>query len=157
MTHTFSGRLSRAAGQLVLALLNATLILVVVGLLLAWNLARTVERVTETAVAAATEQITPLADEISGVQDQLSELRGELAELRLADDARAAGASAAVLLRLAVLDEAVSQMRAELAPAINKATTDPGALVDRAVETGIAAAGEWVSSLAGCRASSEDS
>ncbi|MEM6464583.1 MAG: hypothetical protein AAF724_22005 [Pseudomonadota bacterium] len=160
MTHTVSGRLSRSVGQLALALLNATLILVVLGLLLAWNLSRTVERITETAVAAATNQLAefkPLADEISGVQDQLAKLRVEVADLRGADDTKVAEASEAVLSRLAVLDEAVLQMGAELGPAINKITTDPGVLVDRAVETGIAATGAWVSSLTGCGTSPEGS
>ncbi|MEM8956814.1 MAG: hypothetical protein AAGC86_03270 [Pseudomonadota bacterium] len=153
MNDTVPRRLSRTVGQLALALLNATLILVVVALLLAWSLARTVERVTETAVSAATEQIaelSPLADDISGLQDQLREVRGQLADLRLAEDARVAEAAEDVLARLEVLEETASDVRSELAPAIEGLTTNPVAIIDRAVETGIAAAGAWVSSLSGC-------
>ena len=68
MSDSFVRRLGRTLGQLALALLNATLLLIVAALVLIWLLADKVEDVAETTIAAATEQVerlTPVTDQAS--------------------------------------------------------------------------------------------
>jgi len=159
MSEAFSRRLIRAIGQLALALLNATLILIVAVLLLAWNLASKVESVTETAISSATRQIaelSPLAEQVASLQDELSELRTDIAGLKLTEDTKVAQAADTILVKLDDLDAELSEMNAALAPVVKAISTDPGIVVDRAVKTGLAEVGAWVTTLSGCNAPAGD-
>lgn len=153
MSDTFPRRLAHSIGQLALALLNATLILVVAALFLAWNVVNKMEHLAGLAIASATQQVaelSPLADEVSGLRADLSQLREDVAELTLIEDFRIAQAADSILVKLQNLEQKTSQMDAALSPAIDVITTDPAVLVDVAVETGIAAVGEWVTGVSGC-------
>jgi TolA-binding protein len=158
MSNSFSGRLLRATGQLALALINATLILFVVALFLALKLANTVERVTETAIAAATqqvEQLSPIADRAERIEDQIEELKADVVSIRLSEDTQVARTAETLMLRLEDLDASLSEMNALLAPAVETVTTEPGMLVERAVQISLAEAGTWVTTLSGCKAKPE--
>lgn len=160
MSDTFFGRLGYVIGQLVLALLNATLILIVAALLLAWSLANTVERFTETAIAAATqqiEQLSPIADQAASLEDQLNEIRADIASLQVIEDSQLAQTAASLRVKVDDLDAGISEMNAALAPVIETAGAEPGILIDRAVRTGIAEAGAWITTLSGCQALVEPS
>ena len=153
MSDTFPRRLAHSIGQLALALLNATLILVVAALFLAWNVVNKMEHLAGLAIASATQQVaelSPLADEVSGLRADLSQLREDVADLTLIEDFRIAQAADSILVKLQNLEQKTSQMDAALSPAIDVITTDPAVLVDVAVETGIAAVGEWATGVSGC-------
>jgi hypothetical protein len=148
-----SHRLARTLGQLALALLNATLILVVLALFLAWRLSGTVERVTEAAAGAAAQQLAelaPVGDELSGLREQVAGLRLELAAMQADGEAGARAAADAVATRLDEIETRLEDTRARIGPAIEALSADPGILVDRAVEAGVAEAGRWLVTLRGC-------
>lgn len=160
MSNSYSGRLLRTSGQLALALINATLILFVVALFLALKLADTVERLTETAIAAATqqvEQLSPLADRAERIEDQLKEIQADVVSLRLREDALVAKTTETLTQKLEDLDTSISEMNALLAPALETVTTEPGILVERAVQKSLAEAGTWVTTLSGCKAIPDNS
>ena len=160
MSDTFSGRLAHTIGQLALALLNATLILVVLALFLALSLAQTVDGVAEKAITTATQQIavlSPLADRVSGVEDKLDELRSDMTKLQLIEDTKVTDAAETILGKLDVLEGEISEVKTALAPAIETAATEPGVLIDRAVQTGVAEAGNLITTMSGCIAPAEAS
>ena len=153
MSDTFSSRLRRALGQLVIALVNATLILVVVALFLGLRLAGTAERVTETAVTAAAAQVAelrPLRDEVSGLRAQVAGLRDDLQSLRADAGATIDDKTAAALARLEAVDARLTAVSASLGPAVDAVAADPGIIVDRAVATGVEELGRWLAPLWGC-------
>ncbi|MEM1431566.1 MAG: hypothetical protein AAGG09_19085 [Pseudomonadota bacterium] len=154
MQATFSQRLRRALGQLFLALLNATLILLIVALALLWRVSATVESATASVTALAAEQagrIAPVRDEMRGIRDEISALRMDLAALR----GEGVAGQEAVDRALVQLDEAQARWAAvsdRVAPLAEALSEDPGIVVDRAVASGVAEAGQWLAALRGCSA-----
>lgn len=151
---TFSQRLTRALGQLALALLNATLILVVVALFLVWRVAATVESATVAVTETASEQlarVTPVKDELSGLRSELAELRTSVAQLR-SDTTIDQAAVTSALRRIDGTRDRIDDAAAKIAPVVDAVASDPGRVVDRAVATGVAQAGAWLAHLRGCTA-----
>jgi len=146
-------RLRRTLGQLGLALVNATLILVVLCLFLAWRTVATVERVTETAAAAAAEQVaalSPVADGIGAVRQDIAALRADLAGLRQSGAEEAAAASDRLAERLEATESRLEALSGRVGPAVEAVSADPGVLIDRAVAAGVDRAGLWAAGLRGC-------
>lgn len=117
--------------SLLLACLNATLILVLLCLVAGWMLLREVRGVTDDIASAATE--------LTAVRDEVAELRADIAALQEA----APGA------REARLDA----LRADLQPAVARLQAveiDPDALIDRAIDRSAAALKQGVAELRGC-------
>ena len=159
MSDSFVRRLGRTLGQLALALLNATLLLIVAALVLSWQLADKVEDVAETTIAAATEQVerlTPVTDQATSLRGQLAELRADVAKLENLDGSEATASAQAILAKLDDLEGSILEMNATLEPFVEQITAEPGALVDRAVETGFAEAGTWIATLRDCRLVEDD-
>ncbi|MCA0922589.1 hypothetical protein [Pseudooceanicola nanhaiensis] len=73
--------IGRTLGNLVLALLNATLILLALCLWLAWSVTSSVEEVTGN-LAEVTGSIIPVRSEIRDLTDQIRETREGIASLR---------------------------------------------------------------------------
>lgn len=145
--------LSQTLAQLALALVNATLILVIVALILGLRLAGTVERVTEGASAAAAEQLAqlvPIGDEIGALRAEIGGLRSELAEIRAPGD-RLGAAAEATAERLQALEAELTTISGALRGAVQRVGEDPGLLIDRAVRSGVSEAGLWVATLRDCR------
>lgn len=89
------GRLGRAAGQLALALLNATLIILIVAALSVGFALQALERVADANLERIAEHTLAAADidparldaRLTRIGDELEALRTTIAERRLADDA----------------------------------------------------------------------
>ena len=122
-TRTFG----RTLWALLLALLNATLILVALCLWLGWHVlseARVITgRLTDSMIL-----LTPVTDEIAGLRAEVSALRGDLADMKGQD----AGSATMTAFddRLAKLDSRVTKTGNQIESMI----ADPGALIDRAVD-----------------------
>jgi len=157
MTPSFPQRLLRTTGQLGLALLNATLILVIVALALLWRVSESVEGATTALATAASEQIAriaPVQDELRGLRADLGALREDLAALRVeASPGEAGPGEAALDAALERLDRTQARLSAAadgIVPALEAISADPGLVVDRAVASGVAEAGRWLAALRGC-------
>jgi hypothetical protein len=139
-----SNRLLRTLGNLGLALLNATLILAALCLFLAWRVLASASDVTErfeSALTGTAERIAPVAAELGALNEELGGLRAEIAALRAEAGDRGGAALAARLdaleVRLAPLDAGAARL-SEMAGTAREA---PGAVLDRAVDRAVAAAG----------------
>lgn len=136
----FPRRLGRTLGALLLALLNATLILLAVCLWFGWKMVFEARAITGE-VAASVALLQPLQSEILGLRADVSGLRSDLAALQ--GQANPAPAVAALSARLAGIDSRIAATT-ERADAL---LADPGSLVDRAVDR---AAMQIKSGIAAC-------
>jgi hypothetical protein len=116
--------LGRTLGSLALAVLNATLILLALCLWLAWHVLSEARAISG-ALAEGLAQVSPVGSELAGLRAEVAGLRGDLAGLQGQGEG-----VAALGARLAALDTrlAVAQDR------LDAALTDPGPLIDRAVD-----------------------
>jgi hypothetical protein len=130
--------LARSVGALLLAVLNATLILAALCLWLAWGALSAAERVSDR-IGEAAETVLPLRAEIRRLTDEIAAARTELAERRAED----AAGTAALQVRLA----AVETELAELTAAVTELSADPEALIDRAVASAFEGLGETVADI----------
>ncbi|MHA3979794.1 hypothetical protein ACW9UR_19125 [Halovulum sp. GXIMD14794] len=153
MQQSFPDRLKRALAQLALAALNATLILIVLGLFFAWRLAVTAERITDQAITSAAAQVAQLSsvqEDLTGLKDQFAGLRADIEEVRLEGTESASEASERIAAKLDEIEAQISEVSGQLGPAVEAISIDPGILVDRAVETGMSEFGTWVAGMRGC-------
>lgn len=130
--------LGRSAANLVLALLNATLILAALCLWLAWGALSTAERISGQ-IEEAAQTVLPLRSEIVTLTEEIAETRADLAALRSdrATDSAALGQRiAGVEAELARLTEAVTELGA-----------DPELLIDRAVTSAFDGLGQTVADI----------
>jgi hypothetical protein len=130
--------LVRSARNLVLALLNATLVLAALCLWLAWSALSAAERVSEQ-INEAAQTVLPLRAEIVSLTEEIAATRSELAGLRsdgAAEQAALAERIADVEAELARLTEAVTELGA-----------DPEALIDRAVTSAFGGLGQTVADI----------
>lgn len=132
----------RVIWSLLLAMVNATLILVALCLWLGWHVLSEARAISDRLVGSVT-LLTPVAGEITGLRAEVAGLRGDLAGLQ----GQAVGAAAVTAFgnRLAALDSRVSAT----GDRIDAMTADPGALIDRAVDR---AAFQVKSGIAACTA-----
>jgi hypothetical protein len=114
----------RKIGSLILALLNATLILSAICLWLAWGALSSAERVA-VQIGEAAETVLPLRAEIVALTGEITAARSDLAAL----STEGAGDRAALERRIA----AVEVELARLTGAVTALDADPEALIDRAV------------------------
>jgi len=144
--------MAKTLKDLVLALLNATLILLAICLFLGWKLASTVDGIT-TAVSEKLEVVTPLRSEIQGVRGELAALRSELASIQpvgaVTDSATQQRISAA-LDTLNGLEEKMQASQARIA----EIAASPDALIDTAIETSADAITDRIMAIRGCQPAS---
>lgn len=134
--------LGRSVGNLVLALLNATLILVALCLWMAWSALSTAERVSGQ-IGHAAETVLPLRAEIATLTEEVVATRTELAERRSEGAAENRAEIAALEARLA----GVQAQLAELTAAVTALGVDPEVLIDRAVASALEGLGASVSDV----------
>jgi uncharacterized protein YicC (UPF0701 family) len=113
------------AKNLLLALINATLILVIICLWLAWKVLDAAEGVSAQ-LNQATEAVLPLREDVAALTAEVAGARSDLAELRSAEGAAAAAGLAERLDRIEAQLEAVTGT-------IARVQADPDALIDRAM------------------------
>ena len=157
MTQSAPRRLRQTLGQLALAAINATLILVALCLFLAWQTVSAVERVGERAASAVAEQLSelsPVADSVDGLRTEIAALRGDLGAL----GSELGEPGEALAERLENLNDRVARVEDRLDTAADRVgataealSTDQGRLVERAVEAGVDRAGVWVAGLLNCK------
>ncbi|WP_372573072.1 hypothetical protein [Ruegeria jejuensis] len=137
--------MAKTLKDLVLALLNATLILLALCLFLAW---KTVDRANQVAdtVQDTVQVVTPLRNDMQDVAAQLNALRGEIKAL----DTETARDD---LLQLAKIQSQLDALNTRLSAAqtrIDDLADRPGQLLDQAIETTADTVAARVTTLRGC-------
>ncbi|MFC3614932.1 hypothetical protein ACFORG_14270 [Lutimaribacter marinistellae] len=131
--------------DLLLALLNATLILVAVCLFLGWKLMSTVDGVVATA-ASNLELLRPLREEVGGMRDDVQGLRQDLAALVEGAD----GLSSAAAQRLSARAEALEARLDAVGTRLSDTLGSPEELIDHTIETAADRAARSIADLRGC-------
>jgi len=122
--------MAKTLKDLVMALLNATLILIALCLFLGWKLVSTIDDVTDD-LAGTVQEFLPIGQEIQGIRADLTGLRSDLARTGNTVDSASRQRLDAVLTKLETLENGLqsAQLRfAELADS-------PELLVDHALQT----------------------
>lgn len=135
--------------DLLLAMLNATLILLAICLWLAWRLTSEVDDVART-VTENLQPLQPLREDISTLTDEVAGLRADLAAA--GDRVAGAAPASAALTRLATRAEALNARLAGLGERADAIAADPDQVFAQAAATAAAALGTELQQLAGCRA-----
>lgn len=140
--------MAKTLKDLLLALLNATLILVALCLFLGWKLASKAESITAE-VSQTVQAVTPIRDEAKGIRDELAALRTDLAALSQQDtlaDSQAAQNLQATLGRLNAAEQKLQTVQER----ISELADTPEVLIAQAIQTGADIAAERVLALRGC-------
>ncbi|WP_170782598.1 hypothetical protein [Ruegeria lacuscaerulensis] len=144
--------MARTLTDLLLALLNATLILVALCLFLGWKLASTVDDVTTT-LTEKVQIVAPLKEEVKGVRGELTALRSELSSLQSAAVVADSAVAAQISLALAKLDQLETKLQTSQAR-IADLTESPDHLINTAINTTADAIADRVIAIRGCVPSS---
>ncbi|WP_235216130.1 hypothetical protein [Ruegeria halocynthiae] len=140
--------MARTLRNLLLALLNATLILVALCLFLGWKLASTVEGIS-LALADAVQVAAPLRDDVLGIHEELIALRSDLASIQIGDviqNTEAAQEVSAALNRLEQLEQNLLGSQIQLA----EFTDSPDDLIDQAIQVAADAIADRIIAIRGC-------
>ncbi|MCC1493673.1 hypothetical protein [Cognatishimia sp. F0-27] len=137
------GRIGQTARNLVLALVNATLLLAALCLWLAWQVLGSAERVSGQLTDAA-QTVLPLRTEIVALTEEVASLRILLAERQTGGPRPAVAADPAQMARI---EDALSR----LTDAVTSLGADPDALIDRAVAQAFAEINAMVMRLVSLR------
>lgn len=132
--------IGRKLGGLLLALLNATLILAALCLWLAWGALSSAERVAAH-IGDAAETVLPLRAEIVTLTEEIATTRAELATLR----SEGVGNQAALERRIAGVEAELARLTA----AVTALGADPEALIERAVTSAFDGLGATVADILG--------
>ncbi|WP_380053021.1 hypothetical protein ACFE33_10395 [Falsihalocynthiibacter sp. SS001] len=146
--NTFSSRLGKTVLNLLLAMLNATLILIAVCLFLELRVLQKIDGLTAT-FAQNLIQVEPLKDSVDGLTDQVANLQAELAAFREAPLELGAERSerlAAISAQVDTLNTRISGIRAQ----VGEVLQDPKMLVDYTIEKGVQELVTGAADLAGC-------
>ncbi|SDD77581.1 hypothetical protein [Ruegeria marina] len=126
--------------DLVLALINATLILVALCLFLAWQLMSTVDDITD----RLTESIrifAPVRDEVAGLRAEISGLRADIAAI---------GAQGVPMTRVEARLDAMGARLDDMHARMDELATLPDRLIDTAIETAADKFARSLSAVRGC-------
>ncbi len=141
--------MAKTLKDLLLALLNATLILLALCLFLGWKLAQSVDDI-RTGFAENLQVVAPLRDQAQGIRGELTALRSELATISTQSDAldRAARQRLnATLQRLDGLEGKLEGTQARLSGLIE----NPEDLIDHAITTSVDNVTNSLLALRGCQ------
>ncbi|WP_170414204.1 hypothetical protein [Ruegeria atlantica] len=144
--------MAKTLKDLLLALLNATLILIALCLFLGWKLAATVDDVT-TKFAEKVQIVAPLKEDVQGVRGELTALRSDLSSLQL-DGTTVDSATAQKLSKaLEKLDDLESNLQAAQTK-IAELTESPEQLINTTLENSADLVADRVISIRGCEPAS---
>ncbi len=129
-TSSFSSRFFRTLGQLALALLNATLVLVALCLFLGLNLTNRIDNLTAT-FAQNLIEVEPLREELAQTREQIAGLRSDLADMIAQTDTLSAAASARLQGQMTELNARLDAMSAPF----EKLSGAPERIIDQAVQS----------------------
>lgn len=133
--------------NLILAMINATLILLALCLWLGWRLTAEVHAMTGE-VARNLAPVQPLRDEVAALGAEVAGLRADLASV----SDQAGAALPETVERLGAEAERFQAKLAALSEQAETVATDPGLLIDRAVAAAAVSFGDQAQRLKGCRA-----
>lgn len=126
--------------DLILALVNATLILVALCLFLAWQLMSTVDEVTER-LTESVRVFAPVRDEVAGLRAEVSGLRADIGAL---------GTTTVPTARIEARLDAMSTRLDDIQVRMDELATLPDRLIDTAIETAADKFARSLSSVRGC-------
>lgn len=144
--------MAKTLKDLLLALLNATLILVALCLFLGWKLASTVEGIT-TVFEEKIKIVAPLKDEIRGVRGELAALRSDLTNLRTDGTVTDLSEKVRLSTALVTLDNLEARMQDSQARIV-EITESPDALINTAIEKTADVIADRIVAVRGCVPSS---
>jgi hypothetical protein len=133
--------------NLILAIINSTLILLALCLWLGWRLTAEVHAVTDE-VARNLAPVQPLRDEVAALGAEVAGLRADLASV----GDQAGTALPETVERLGAEAERFQAKLAALSEQAETVATDPGLLIDRAVAAAAVSFGDQAQRLKGCTA-----
>ncbi|MEM1006659.1 MAG: hypothetical protein AAGK26_14780 [Pseudomonadota bacterium] len=140
--------MAKTLKDLLLALLNATLLLVALCLFLAWQLITAVQDVTS-GFSETLQRVAPLREDAQAVQGQLAELRTELAAAKaganVVDDATAQRLNSA-LDRLEDLENNLQSAQSRL----TDLAASPDVLIDQTLTTAADVVADRIIAIRGC-------
>ncbi|MEM6659548.1 MAG: hypothetical protein AAF496_14675 [Pseudomonadota bacterium] len=140
--------MAKTLKDLLLALLNATLLLVALCLFLAWQLITAVQDVTS-GFSENLQRVAPLREDAQAVQGQLAELRTELAAAKaganVVDDATAQRLNSA-LDRLEDLENNLQSAQSRL----TDLAASPDVLIDQTLTTAADVVADRIIAIRGC-------
>ena len=137
----------KAIKNLIVALLNATLILVVLSLFLAWKVTDKVEGLAGD-FARNLITVAPLREDIQSTTTELAALRSDLAAIR----AQSGEVTSVNLQRIETrLDQTQARLDGAL-KSVSDLTQAPARLIDHAIETGADKFSQSVKDIRGCAA-----
>lgn len=140
--------MAKTLKDLLLALLNATLILLALCLFLGWKLAASVESVTER-FSDTVETLAPLRTEAQSIRGELAALRSDLATISLEKqvvDPETAQNIRATLSRLNAVEQKLQAVQARFADLANS----PDVLIDQAIQAGADGIARQAKAIKGC-------
>lgn len=139
--------MAKTLKDLLLALLNATLILIALCLFLGWKLAQSIESIQDR-FAQSLAVVQPIREQAQGLRADIGTVREELAAIR-ADTNDDPELRQKLILTLTRLDDLQGRLE-ETQRKLNEVAENPELLIDFAVSTAVDAATERALRLRGC-------
>jgi len=139
--------MAKTLKDLLLALLNATLILVALCLFLGWKLARSVENIQDN-FRESLQIVQPLREQAQGVREDLASLRADLSGIRILGDDEPE-LKQKLQQALVRLDEVQAKLETTQTR-LNELVENPQLLIDYAITTTVDATTARLIELRGC-------
>ncbi|WP_299887314.1 hypothetical protein [uncultured Ruegeria sp.] len=140
--------MAKTLKDLVLALLNATLVLIALCLFLGWKLASSVDNIT-TSFSENLKIVTPLREEAQGIRGELAALRSDLAAIPVDGgtlDSATAARIAEALDKLNAVEYKLQSTQARFA----EMAESPEMLIEQAIDLSADAVADRVKDIRGC-------
>lgn len=140
--------MAKTLKDLLLAVLNATLILVALCLFLGWKLASTIDDIT-TEFTETLQFVDPLHDQAKGIRGELAALRSDLAGLQLDGSSIDSATAQRINLALNRLDQVEGRLQSTQARFADMAES-PDLLIEQAINTSADVIADRVLTIRGC-------
>lgn len=144
--------MAKTLKDLLLALLNATLILVALCLFLGWKLAATVDDITGK-FAEKVQIVAPLKEEVQGVRGELTALRSDLSSIQFAGTVADSATAQKLSEVLDKLDDLESNLRGAQSK-MAELTESPDQLINTAIENSADIVADRIIAIRGCEPAS---
>ncbi|MEH6834432.1 MULTISPECIES: hypothetical protein [Falsihalocynthiibacter] len=140
-----ASRLGRTVGHLLLALLNATLLLAAVCLFLELRVVKAVDGLTQT-FSENLVQVAPLRDAVISLSQDAAELRGELAAFTQTPNSFTEERASALSAKVDILNNQLVALKGN----VGNVMQNPEGLIDHAIEKTAQEVIDGLSDLRGC-------
>ncbi|WP_300066824.1 hypothetical protein [uncultured Ruegeria sp.] len=140
--------MAKTLKDLVLALLNATLVLIALCLFLGWKLASSVDNIT-TSFSENLKIVTPLREEAQGIRGELAALRSDLAAIPVDGGTLDSATTARIAEALDKLNAVENKLQSTQARFAEMAES-PDILIEQAIDLSADAVADRVKDIRGC-------